>query len=349
MKKVLLLMSGGVDSSYCAYLLQKQGYSVYGIYLKLHNKDEKHQYYTQNIQKCSEYLKIPYQIVDERELFKKSVYDYFVESYKQGLTPNPCAICNPNVKFHIAFKLAKELNCDFVATGHYAQIQNGRIAQAVDTHKDQSYFLFGLKQEWIDRIIFPLGDKKKEEIKPIALKELPWLGTLETYKDSQEICFVENSYIDILQKHYNTNKTGDVLDSKGNKIGTHKGYMQYTIGKRKGFTIKGALTPHYVLKINPKENTIIVGDKEELATTQVQALNLSLPQEWFKDKRQIDCEVKIRYKSHKIPAKISLENKNNQNIITAHLKEAAYGVANGQALVLYEGNQVLGGGFIGTF
>ena len=146
------------------------------------------------------------------------MYDYFVESYKQGLTPNPCAMCNPNVKFHIAFKLAKELNCDFVATGHYAQIQNGRIAQAVDTHKDQSYFLFGLKQEWIDRIIFPLGDKKKEEIKPIALKELPWLGTLETYKDSQEICFVENSYIDILQNKYNTKKKGYVLDIKGNKI-----------------------------------------------------------------------------------------------------------------------------------
>ena len=349
MKKVLLLMSGGIDSSYCAYLLQKQGYSVYGIYLKLHNKEEKHDYYTKNIEKCTQSLNIPYQIVDERGLFKKSVYDYFVDSYKKGLTPNPCAMCNPNVKFNIAFKLAEDLGCDFVATGHYAQIKNGRIAQAVDTHKDQSYFLFGLKPEWISKIIFPLGDKKKEEIKPIALKELPWLGTLETYKDSQEICFVETSYIDILKKHHKTEQKGDVLDSKGNKIGTHKGYMQYTIGKRKGFTIKGALTPHYVLKINPQDNTIIAGSKEELATNKVQALNLSLPTEWFQDNKVFDCEVKIRYKSHKIPAQIILTNNGNQDIITANLKESAYGIANGQALVLYDGNEVLGGGFIEEF
>ena len=194
-----------------------------------------------------------------------------------------------------------------------------------------------------------MGDKKKEEIKPIALKELPWLGTLETYKDSQEICFVETSYIDILKKHHKTEQKGDVLDSKGNKIGTHKGYMQYTIGKRKGFTIKGALTPHYVLKINPQDNTIIAGSKEELATNKVQALNLSLPKEWFQDNKVFDCEVKIRYKSHKIPAQIILTNNGNQDIITANLKESAYGIANGQALVLYDGNEVLGGGFIEEF
>ncbi|TLD80674.1 tRNA 2-thiouridine(34) synthase MnmA [Helicobacter sp. MIT 11-5569] len=346
MKKVLLLMSGGVDSSYCAYLLQKQGYLVYGVYLKLHDKEEKHAYFVRNIQKCAQHLNIEYSIIDEHELFKAKVYDYFVESYKKGLTPNPCAMCNPFVKFGIAFDLADKMGFDYVATGHYAQVKEGRIAQGADIHKDQSYFLFGLKQEWIPRIIFPLGDKIKEEIKPVALKELSWLGTLETYKDSQEICFVENSYIDVLNKHYATEVKGDVLDAQGNVIGTHKGYMQYTIGKRKGFTIQGALTPHYVLKINPQNNTIVVGDKESLATKEVRAANFSLSKEYFKGDNPLECEVKIRYKSHKAKAKIKLIEEEKKEVIVAHLEEPVYGVASGQALVLYEGSKVLGGGFI---
>ncbi|MDA3968104.1 tRNA 2-thiouridine(34) synthase MnmA [Helicobacter ibis] len=346
MKKVLLLMSGGVDSSYCAYLLQKAGYVVHGVYLKLHDKEEKHNYYIRNIEKCAEALGISYDIVDERGLFKEAVYDYFVESYKKGLTPNPCAMCNPKVKFSIAFNMADKLGYDFVATGHYAQIIDSKIAQAVDTYKDQSYFLFGLRQEWIERIIFPLGDKIKKDVKPIALNELPWLGTLETYKDSQEICFVENTYVDVLEKHFNTNNEGDVLDTKGNKIGKHKGYMQYTIGKRKGFTINGALTPHYVVKINPDNNTIVVGDKEELAINEVRAINVSLPIDLFANNAKLECDVKIRYKSHKVKAEVELEREGNKEIIVARLSESAYGVAQGQALVLYEENKVLGGGFI---
>ncbi|CAM2979002.1 tRNA 2-thiouridine(34) synthase MnmA [Helicobacter burdigaliensis] len=340
MKKVLLLMSGGVDSSYCAYLLQKQGYSVHGVYLKLHDKEEKHNYYIKNIEQCAKHLNIPYEIVDERELFKNAVYDYFVESYKNGLTPNPCAMCNPYVKFGIAFKLADKLGAEFVATGHYAQVKNGKIAQGADSNKDQSYFLFGVKEEWVKRIIFPLGDKIKQEIKPIALKELPWLGSLETYKDSQEICFVENSYLDVLKKHYPIEKEGKVLNKEGKVIGKHKGYMQYTIGKRKGFSVSGALSPHYVVKINPEENTIIVGDKEDLAVLNVWAKNFSLPESY--EGKELECEVKIRYKSHKTKALVKLEGEN----LYATLKEPAYGVALGQALVIYEGDKVLGGGFI---
>ncbi len=341
-------MSGGIDSSYCAYLLQKQGYSVYGVYLKLHDKEEKHQYYEANIAQCAKKLRISYEVIDERELFKKAVYDYFVESYAKGHTPNPCALCNPLVKFGIAFKLADKLGCDYVATGHYAQVKNGYIAQGIDKVKDQSYFLFGLKREWIPHILFPLGDKIKAEMKPLALKELPWLGDLENYKDSQEICFVENTYIDILQKHYNVESPGIVLDTQGKKIGSHKGYMQYTIGKRKGFTIKGALNPHYVLKINPQENTIVVGKKEELATYQVRAINFSVPKEIFEDKQILECEVKIRYKSHKTKARVQLTHSQGkkQEILLANLQEPAFGVASGQALVLYEDDKVLGGGFI---
>lgn len=344
-------MSGGVDSSYCAYLLQKQGYTVHGVYLKLHDREEKHKYYEAKVKQCAKHLGIAYEIVDERELFKRSVYDYFVESYAKGQTPNPCALCNPLVKFGIAFEMADRLGYDFVATGHYAQVKEGAIAQGADEGKDQSYFLFGLKQEWIGRIIFPLGDKKKADIKPIALKELPWLGSLESYKDSQEICFVENSYLEVLQKHYNVESKGIVLDTRGKAIGTHKGYMQYTIGKRKGFSVSGALSPHYVLKINPQSNTIVVGKKEELATSQVRAINFSIPKEIFKNSLELECAVKIRYKSHKTRAKVRLEQEQDaqgivREILVANLQEAAFGVASGQALVLYRGDRVLGGGFI---
>ncbi|MDY3113340.1 MAG: tRNA 2-thiouridine(34) synthase MnmA [Helicobacter sp.] len=344
MKKVLLLMSGGVDSSYCAYLLQKQGYYVEGMYLKLHNRDEKHKYYESKIKTCAEYLGIKYSVIDAKDEFKKKVYDYFVESYAKGITPNPCAMCNPHIKFKIAFSFADKNGFDYVATGHYAQVKNNKIAQGADSKKDQSYFLFGLKQEWIPRIIFPLGDKIKDDIKPIALKKLTWLGTIDEYKDSQEICFVESSYIDVLNKHYNTALPGKVLDTKGNVVGEHKGYMQYTIGKRKGFSVKGALTPHYVSAINPADNTIIVSDKESLATTQIKARNLSLSSEYLN--KILPCEVKVRYRSHKVKADVKLTYVNGEEIIEASLKEPVYGVASGQALVLYDNDLVLGGGFI---
>lgn len=338
-KNVALLLSGGVDSSYCAYLLKEQGYDVQGIYLKLHERNELHEVNIRNIQKVSEYLGFPYHVLEAQELFKKFVYDEFVQGYKEGRTPNPCAMCNPRVKFGFALTQAIEMGCEYIATGHYARVENGRIKEAADKHKDQSYFLFGISQEAIDKVIFPLGDFIKEDIKPIALKKLPWLGTLETYKESQEICFVESSYIDVLKRHVNVEQEGEILNTEGKKIGSHKGYMQYTIGKRKGFRIDGAHTPHYVLSINPQENQIIVGEKEELAKNHVFAHPLSLP----KNFSTMECAIKIRYRSPKTPAFVRL---NKQGQLEAILKENAYGVANGQALVMYDGDIVLGGGFI---
>lgn len=342
--KVLLLMSGGVDSSYCAYILQKQGYEVEGMYLRLHDCEEKHAKYLKNIKACENFLNIKCQVVDAKEAFKQKVYDYFVDSYEKGQTPNPCAMCNPHIKFSIAFELANQLGCEFVATGHYARITNGKIAQARDPHKDQSYFLFALKPEWIERIIFPLGEEIKAELKPKALSMLPWLGTLETYKDSQEICFVDKTYIEVLKKHTQVEKEGAVLNTQGQKIGTHKGYMQYTIGKRKGFNVLGSHTPNYVLSINPKDNTIVVGAKELLAQTKVYSKLSSLnpkAMELAKDGK-LECEAKIRYKSNKEKVCVSLQD----DMLIAEFKNPVYGVAKGQALVLYQQEEVLGGGFI---
>lgn len=339
--KVALLMSGGVDSSYCAYLLKKAGYEVLGIYLKLHDKEEKHQIFIQNCIKVSQNLGFEFQVIDAQKEFKEKVYNEFIASYQRGETPNPCALCNPLMKFGLALQKTLEMGCEKIATGHYARIQavNGikRIREAKDPSKDQSYFLYAISQQAIDSLIFPLGNYLKVDVKKEAFEAMPWLGSLETYKESQEICFVETDYIDILKKTLEVEKKGIVRDINGNAVGEHKGYMQYTIGKRKGFSVKGALEPHYVLGIDAQKNEIIVGKKEDLAIKTIKAINKSLVN--FQDG---NYEVKIRYRSTKTSAKVTLQD----GIITAELTEDVFGVAKGQALVVYDGECVLGGGVI---
>lgn len=336
--KIALLMSGGIDSSYSAYLLKNEGHEVVGIYLKLHDDDSKHAINIANIEKVSRHLGIETHVIDAKALFKEHVYDYFVRSYEQGRTPNPCAFCNPRMKFGFAFEKAMELGCEKIATGHYARVKNDRIQEAFDMSKDQSYFLFGLKKEVIEKIVFPLGTMKKEAIKPVALEKLPWLGTLESYKESQEICFVTDTYIDILKKHLNVDQKGLIKDTEGKVIGEHKGYMHYTIGKRKGLTIGGAHEPHFVVGIDAKTNTVIAGKKEELLQKRVVAQNFSLPDDF----KEGVYGVKVRYRSPQAKAHVKLEN----NTIIAELEEGAYGIASGQALVVYQDDLVLGGGWI---
>lgn len=339
-KKVALLMSGGVDSSYSAYLLKKE-YEVFGIYLKLHNKEEKHCIYVNKCKTVSQKLGIEFMVLDLQKEFKEAVYNYFVDSYKQAKTPNPCALCNPNIKFGLGLNKALELNCDYIASGHYARIKNingtNYIQEAKDKTKDQSYFLFGISKEAKDRLIFPLGDKLKIDVKKEAFKAMPWFGELEDYKDSQEICFVDKDYIQTISKDVNVDNKGEIKDTNGNTIGWHKGYMQYTIGKRKGLNINASHDPKYVISIDPKENVIVVGDKEELIKKEIKAKIVSLDN--FKDGRY--C-IKVRYRGENIGANIVIEN----NMIVAKPIDKVYGVANGQALVVYKDDIVLGGGFI---
>jgi len=336
--KVALLLSGGVDSSYSAYLLQQQGHEVIGIYLKLHDDEARHAINIANVEKVGKNLGIETHIIDAKALFKEHVYDYFVASYQQGLTPNPCALCNPIMKFGFAYEQAMKLGCEKIATGHYARVKEGHIQEAKDTSKDQSYFLFGLKKEVIENIIFPLGELKKEDIKPIAFEKLPWLGTLESYKESQEICFVNETYIDILKQHLNVDQKGVVKDTNGKVIGEHKGYMHYTIGKRKGLTINGALDPHFVVGIDAATNIVIAGKKEALLQMRVVAQNFSLPHDF----KEGIYGVKVRYRSPRVKAYVKREN----NTIIAELEEGVYGLASGQVLVVYDNDLVLGGGWI---
>lgn len=339
-KKVALLMSGGVDSSYSAFLLREK-YEVLGIYLKLHSNEKKHKFFIDKCQKVAKNLQIDFRILDLQDAFKQKVYDYFLQSYKNAQTPNPCAMCNPHIKFGLALEKALKLGADFIASGHYARIKNiggkNYIQEALDKSKDQSYFLFGISQMAKDRLIFPLGDKLKENVKIEAFKAMPWFGELENYKDSQEICFVEKDYIDTISKELQVSNQGIIKDKNGNEIGTHKGYMQYTIGKRKGLNIPSSLKAQFVLEIDAKNNEIIVGDKEDLLKTEIIA-------EGFENSHLKDGNylVKIRYKSPALKAKVSFKDKK----IYTHLADGVYGVANGQGLVVYKDDVVMCGGFI---
>ena len=337
-KKVILGMSGGIDSSVTAYLLKNEGYEVEGIYMKLHNNIPL--YHDKNIatiEKVANFLGIKYHILDLTKQFKKEVYDYFVQSYIDGVTPNPCVKCNKTIKFGALLDEAKKLGGDYLATGHYAKNDGKFIYVADDLSKDQSYFLAQVSKKALPYMMFPMAKYKKEDIKKIA-STIPILAKLATKKESQEICFVDTVYTDILKKHIDINKPGDTLDKDGNVIGNHKGYIHYTIGKRKGFYVHGAHEPHFVIATNKKNNTITVGKKEDLKVNEVIINKLNM----FIEEKEFTASVKLRYRSTLTQCKVKIFN----NTACISLKEAVYGVARGQFAVFYKDNKVLGSGVI---
>ncbi len=337
MEKVLVALSGGVDSSYTATLLQKEGFEVIGVYMKFHPNEEYHKKNIANIEKVAKYLGIEYHILDRMQEFRKRVYQPFVDGYIAGLTPNPCALCNRVMKFSELIAFADELGIEKVATGHYAKTDGHFIYEAFDKSKDQSYFLFNLKKEFLPRILFPLGNRLKEDIKKEAM-QIELLRSIAQQKESSEICFVQNSYIEVLKEHTNVDMPGEVVNTRGQVIGKHKGYMHYTIGKRKGFQVHGAHEPHYVLQTIPEKNLIVVGKKEQLAKRRLVLRGLNM----FIEDKEFDAAIKVRYRTHKVPCRVKID----ENVALVELDESVYGVAKGQAGVLYEGQKVLGGGWI---
>jgi tRNA-specific 2-thiouridylase len=292
MKKVIIGLSGGVDSSYSAYLLKKEGYEVEGVYLKLHGREK---YFIENrdrVLKVGEFLNIPIHILDLQNRFRDEVYQPFINSYISGETPNPCINCNREIKFGEFFNFAESLGADFIATGHYLQHDGKFLYEAEDKSKDQSYFLFDIRKEIVTKLLFPLGNMRKEIVK-IEAKKIPQLYEIASQKESSEICFVENSYIDILKKDVNIDFDGDVLNRAGEVVGKHNGYMHYTIGKRRGFTLKVAHEPHYVLEIISEKNQIVVGKREELAEYKVNLRDLNM----FILEKEFSASVKLRFRS----------------------------------------------------
>jgi len=337
-QKVIVGLSGGVDSSITAYMLQQQGYEVEGIYMKLH--EGSNGYHDKNIavvKKVAEFLGIKYHILDLSDEFEKDIYDYFVQSYVDGVTPNPCVKCNAKIKFGRLYDEAMKLGSNYLATGHYAKTDGEFIYMADDLTKDQSYFLAQVKKEVLPNLIFPMSEYKKEDIKEIARK-IPEFAELANQKESQEICFVDTVYTDIIEKHTNIDIPGDTLDEDGNVVGHHKGYMHYTIGKRRGFYVHGAHEPHFVLSLDKQNNTITVGKKDKLAISEVVCENLNM----YIDDLKFTSTVKLRYRTKAVKCSVNIQN----NLCQIVLEEPVYGVASGQVAVFYDGDKVIGSGWI---
>lgn len=336
-KKVLIGMSGGVDSTVSTLLLKEQGYEVEGVYMKLHSKPGYHEIHQARAQKAADFAGIKLHILDLQETFNEKVFTPFIETYKEGKTPNPCALCNRNIKFGAMVAFADRVGADYVATGHYIRHDGQYLLQAHDDTKDQSYFLFYIDPALVPRLLFPLGEKRKSDIKAFAAS-IPGLESFASQGESSEICFVETTYMDVLKPYVPVDQEGDVLDLSGNVVGKHKGYMHYTIGKRKGFTVHGAHDPHFVVEIRPETNQIVVGTREDLECRRVELERVNM----FDTRKEFDCEVKLRYRTTAVPCHVTIEG--DRAMVELH--ESVFGVASGQAGVFYEGDKLLGGGWI---
>ena len=351
--RVVVAMSGGVDSSVVAGLLKNQGYVVIGITLKLYDTPKT----TGGRQCCagqdiidakrvSESLNIQHKILYYQKKFKTEVIDSFIDSYSSGETPIPCVQCNQTVKFRDLFKYAKELKADVLATGHYVTRlkNNGKASmyRAKDLNRDQSYFLFSTTKEQIDFLRFPLGEIDKSETRSIALK---LKLNVADKPDSQDICFVPNGdYSSVIKKYRPESfKKGDIIDLKGNIIGEHDGIINFTIGQRRGIKVAGK-EAFYVINIDAKNNNIIVGPKESLLIKHLDLRDVNL----LCEKNELDksINIKVRSTGKLLKAKINIDSKFGK----VEILDDETGISPGQACVFYSkdkfGDKVLGGGWI---
>ncbi len=350
-------MSGGVDSSVAAYLLKKSGYDVIGITMKIWPQD----CLSRAEDKCcgpqavadaravAHALDIPHYVVDEADTFAKTVIDYFTEEYRQGRTPIPCVMCNEKLKFGKLRSTAASLGAKYIATGHYARIEHPQnqspiLRRAVDSRKDQSYFLFSLSEGQLRRILFPIGHLQKNEVRAIALR----LG-LRVYdkEDSQEICFVPgNDYKAFLKSHYHAEgiefKRGGIYHRDGRYLGAHEGIEHYTIGQRKGLP-GGQGTPLYVIDIDPSEDRVIVGTESDLKRMECTLERVNWLIEFPQSKKALDIEVKLRHNAPPVAAQVLPIDREKARLL---FNEPQMGIAPGQAAVFFQGDLVLGGGWV---
>ena len=348
--RILVAMSGGVDSSVVAALLKEQGHEVIGVTMKLWEGPEGEMPETgcctasdsEDARKVASKLDIPYYVLDYTESFSKNVVDNFIDMYAQGLTPNPCVECNRSVKFDHFLNQAKKLNCEKVATGHYAKIIKNEnfyeLHKADYLDKDQSYVLHMLKSDDLENILFPLGEITKPEVRQIAAR----LGLKTAFKkDSQDICFVgKKDYRSFVEKRIDLTSAGEIFDVNGNKVGNHNGIHEFTVGQRKGLP-GGQATPRYVTKINVRNKNVIIGEKTDLLVGSFIIEDISI----VKDIEYDNLTVQTRYNSEDLNCKI---NKISDNELLVELIEPASSIAPGQFGVLFSGTKVIGGGRISS-
>jgi tRNA-specific 2-thiouridylase len=351
--RVVVAMSGGVDSSVTAAFVAQKGWDAVGISMRLYATPPSS--YTKSC--CSpddlfdarmvaDTLGIPFYVANYQDEFKARVIDYFVEEYKRGRTPNPCVACNNHLKFDILLKRSLALGAKYLATGHFARIdRSGEVPvmrTGLDENKDQSYFLFGIPREALSRIVFPLGELTKEEVRDYALGM-----NLETAEkpESQEICFVEGrSYRDFLEERIKQGEStpGKFMHVDGQVLGEHDGIHQFTIGQRKGLGLSWH-EPLYVQAIRPEEGTVVVGPKRGLFARGLVAERCN----WLSFERPpgiLECEARIRYRSKPVKAVVTVGE--DASMAMVEFEEPQRAVAPGQAVVFYRGDEVLGGGWI---
>lgn len=364
--RIVLAMSGGVDSSAAAVLLQRQGYEVIGLFMRSGATAESvcqtapmgslpivsprtrkqgccSAADAADAQRVADALDIPFHALNFREAFGR-IQDYFAEEYLAGRTPNPCVMCNNWLKFGRLWEFARQVGATAIATGHYARIveRGGRPAliRGRDPLKDQSYVLFGISPSLLPHIVFPVGDSTKAEIRALAAEA----GLRVAEKpDSQEICFVpDNDYVGFLHRYRDVGDTsGEFVDPQGRVLGRHAGYERFTIGQRKGLGIAFG-EPRFVVRIEPESRRVVLGTKQDLACVGLEADRLN----WLVDDlpRQFSCLAQIRYQHQPAACEVTVHAEGQRLLVRFH--EPQYGVAPGQAVVLYAEDRVLGGGWI---
>jgi tRNA-specific 2-thiouridylase len=354
-KKVVVGMSGGVDSSVAAYLLKEQGYEVIGVTMQIWQDDERSLIEenggccglsaVDDARRVANVLDIPYYVMNFKEDFKRDVIDYFVKEYKEGRTPNPCIACNRYVKWESLLQRSLAIGADYIATGHYAkvvQLDNGRytLKMSKTSRKDQTYALYNLTQDQLSRTLMPVGDYTKDEIREIAENISVRMANKP---DSQEICFVpDNDYAKFIEDYSgDVFEQGNFVDTKGQIIGRHKGIVHYTIGQRKGLGLNLG-RPGFVVDINPETKEVMIGTDTDVFSSGCVATDINLMAIESIDREQ-EFTAKIRY-SHK-PAKCKVQLRDDGKL-ECIFEEKQRAITPGQAIVLYDEDIVIGGGTI---
>lgn len=343
--RVVLAMSGGVDSSAAAVLLKRQGFDVIGLFMRtgVHSHDDTRKDNKKgccsaidagDARRVADKLDIPFHALDfEREF--NQIIDYFADEYAKGRTPNPCVVCNNWLKFGQLWAFGQQLGADFIATGHYAQVRNGELHRGIDAEKDQSYVLHGIKREVLPHLLFPVGGFTKAEIRAVA-RDAGLLGVADK-PDSVEICFVPSGrHSDVVrERRPEVAHAGVITERDGTVLGEHDGIDRFTIGQRKGLGV-AAGRRRFVLEIIPDTHTVVVGDPEELMARGLEASRVN----WLIDPptAPFRCTAKIRYRHTAVPASV------DGDIVTFDDPQPA--VTPGQAVAFYDGTRVLGGGWI---
>jgi tRNA-specific 2-thiouridylase len=341
--RVVVAMSGGVDSSVAAALLLEQGHEVIGVHMKLHDVgaegapghccglDD-----ALDARRVAETLGFPFYVMNLRDAFKAAVMDDLADNYARGLTPNPCVQCNGVLKFQVLLARARALGADHLATGHYARTVGGRLFQAVDLDKDQTYFLWPIRPEALARTLFPLGGLTKPEVRAHAAR----LGLVTAQKpESMEVCFLpdDDHARFVRETRPDLEGAGDIVDEAGRVLGRHDGYWRFTIGQRRGVGV-AAGSPVYVLRIEPDTRRVVVGPADRLTEQGLVATGVS----WIRRPETGEVlHARIRHRGAMIPCEIAADDP-----LTLHFSAPARAIAPGQSVVLYAGDEVLGGGLI---